>query len=58
MEQYRYVYIVVLAVFIISGRKFLDAWRGDEPHSLRRRLIFGSLCVACFLVVAFFEVQF
>ena len=57
MEQYRYFYIVVLAVFVISGRKFLDAWRDDSPKSPRRRLIFGSLCVACFLVVAFFEVQ-
>ena len=57
MEQYRYVYIVVLAVFVISGRKFLDAWRDESPKRIARRFLFGSLCLACFLVVAFFEVQ-
>ena len=57
MEQYRYFYILVLAVFVISGRKFLDAWRDESPQRVNRRLLFGALCMACFLVVAFFEVQ-
>ena len=55
--QSRYLYIVVLAVFVIAGRKFLDAWRDESPKGPKRRLIFGSLCLACFIVVAFFEVQ-
>ena len=57
MEQTRYSYIVVLALFVIAGRKFLDAWRDESPKGRMRRLIFGSLCLACFLVVAFFELQ-
>lgn len=58
MEPYRYFYIVVLAVFVIAGRKFLDAWREESPKAPRRRLLFGGLCLACFLVVGFFEIQF
>lgn len=58
MEQFRFFYIVIFAVFIISGRKFLDAWREELPGALKRRLVFGTLCFACFLVVAFFEIQF
>ncbi len=57
MEQIRYLYILALALFIIAGRKFLDAWRDESPKAPTRRLIFGSLCLACFLVVAFFEVR-
>lgn len=57
MEQIRYLYILVLAVFVIAGRKFLDAWRDDSPKGHKRRLLFGSLCLGCFLVVAFFEVR-
>ncbi len=57
MEQVRYFYILALAVFVIAGRKFLDAWKDESPKALPRRLIFGGLCLACFLVVAFFEVQ-
>ena len=57
MEQVRWFYIVVLAIFVISGRKFLDAWKDEAPHAVKRRVIFGSLCLGCFLVVAFFEVQ-
>ena len=57
MEQARYFYILVLALFVIAGRKFLDAWRDESPGSRRRRLIFGGLCLACFLVVAFFEIR-
>lgn len=55
--QSRYLYILVLAVFVIAGRKFMDAWRDESPKGPKRRLIFGSLCLACFIVVAFFEVQ-
>ena len=57
MEQAGYVYIVVLAVFVIAGRKFLDAWRDETPKGPMRRLVFGGLCFACFLVVAFFEIR-
>ena len=57
MEEVRYFYILVLAVFVISGRKFRDAWRDDGPKGKKQRLIFGGLCLACFLVVAFFEVR-
>jgi len=57
MEESRYSYIVVLTIFVIAGRKFLDAWRDESPKGRTRRLIFGSLCLACFLFVAFFEVQ-
>jgi hypothetical protein len=57
MEEVRYFYILVLAVFVISGRKFRDAWRDDGPKGKKHRLIFGGLCLACFLVVAFFEVR-
>ena len=31
MEQARFLYIVALAVFVIAGRKFLDAWRDESP---------------------------
>ena len=57
MEQVRYLYILVLAVFVIAGRKFLDAWRDESPKGPRRRLFFGGLCLVCFVVVAFFEVR-
>ena len=57
MEQIRYFYILALALFVIAGRKFLDAWRDESPKAPTRRLIFASLCLACFLLVAFFEVQ-
>lgn len=57
MEQAGYFYIVVLAVFVIAGRKFLDAWRDESPKAFMRRVLFGGLCLACFLVVAFFEIQ-
>lgn len=57
MEQIGYLYALVLAVFVIAGRKFLDAWRDDSPNAPTRRFIFGSLCLACFLVVAFFEIR-
>ena len=57
MEQARYLYILVLALFVIAGRKFLDAWRDESPRGFTRRLIFGGLCLACFLIVAFFEVR-
>ena len=57
MEQARYFYILLLALFVIAGRKFLDAWRDDSPGGGRRRLLFGGLCFACFLVVAFFEIR-
>ena len=57
MEQARFLYIVALAVFVIAGRKFLDAWRDESPKGRLRRLIFGGLCLTCFLGVAFFEVQ-
>ena len=57
MDEIRYLYILVLAVFVIAGRKFLDAWRDESPKGLRRRLLFGGLCLTCFLAVAFFEVR-
>ena len=57
MGQARYFYILLLALFVIAGRKFLDAWRDESPGGLWRRLFYGGLCLACFLVVAFFEVQ-
>ena len=57
MENIRYFYIIVLAVFVVSGRKFLDSWRDETPKALHRRLFFGALCLACFLIVAFFEVR-
>ena len=57
MEFSRYTYILVLAVFVVSGRKFLDAWRDETPGGRIRRYAFGALCFACFLVVAFFEVR-
>ena len=57
MEQAGLFYIVVLAVFVIAGRKFLDAWRDESPKGRTRRFLFGGLCFACFLVVAFFEIQ-
>lgn len=57
MELGRGFYIIVLAVFVIAGRKFLDAWRDEGPKGRARRILFGALCLACFLVVAFFEVR-
>lgn len=57
MELGRGFYIIVLAVFVIAGRKFLDAWRDEAPRARVRRILFGALCLGCFLVVAFFEVR-
>lgn len=57
MEQSRYVYILILALFIIAGRKFLDAWRDETAAGSRRRFGFGGLCLACFLAIAFYEVM-
>lgn len=57
MNEIRYLYIFVLAIFVLAGRKFLDAWRDESPKGPTRRLIFGSLCVTCFFIVAFFEVR-
>ncbi len=57
MDHSRYVYILVLAVFVVSGRKFLDAWRNESPRGRLQRFAYGGLCLACFLVVAFFEVR-
>ena len=57
MENHRYLYILVLAVFVIAGRKFLDAWRDESASAPKRRLLFGALCLACFLAVAFFEIR-
>ena len=57
MGDIRFLYILLLAVFVIAGRKFLDAWRDASPKGRRQRFIFGGLCLACFLAVAFFEVQ-
>lgn len=57
MEQARYLYILLLALFVIAGRKFLDSWRDETPRGRRQRLIFGGLCLACFVAVAFFEVR-
>ena len=57
MEFSRYIYIVVLAVFVIAGRKFLDAWRNETPRGRVQRFLFGGLCFGCFLLVAFFEVR-
>ena len=50
--------VVQAAVFVIAGRKFLDSWREETPTAPRRRLLFGGLCLGCFLVVGFFEIQF
>ena len=57
MEFSRYYYIIILAVFVVSGRKFLDAWRNETPRGRILRYVFGTLCLVCFLIVAFFEVQ-
>lgn len=57
MEQVRYFYILLLALFVLAGRKFLDSWRDESPSGRKRRLVFGGLCLACFLAVAFFEVR-
>lgn len=57
MELARYLYILLLAIFVIAGRKFLDAWRDQTRGGLVRRLLFGGLCLACFVVVAFFEIR-
>ncbi|MEM7226890.1 MAG: hypothetical protein AAF495_28220 [Pseudomonadota bacterium] len=57
MEDIRYVYIIVLAVFVIAGRKFRDAWKDDSPKAKPRRYFYAALCLACFLVVAFFEIR-
>lgn len=57
MESYRIIYVLILAVFVIAGRKFLDAWRNETPAGARQRWLYGGACFACFLVVAFFEVR-
>ncbi|MCG8594371.1 MAG: hypothetical protein MI785_08360 [Kiloniellales bacterium] len=57
MEPARYFYILLLALFVIAGRKFLDAWRDETRRGRRQRLVFGGLCLACFVAVAFFEVR-
>ena len=57
MEQSRYFYILILALFIVAGRKFLDAWRDETAAGARRRFAFGGLSLACFLAIALFEVM-
>ena len=57
MEHDRTFYIVVLAVFVVAGRKFLDAWRDETRRGRIQRIVFGTLCLACFLIVAFFEIR-
>ena len=57
MEQNSYIYILILALFVIAGRKFLDAWRDETTAGIRRRFVFGGLCLACFLTIAIFEIR-
>lgn len=57
MEHSRYLYILILALFVIAGRQFLDAWRDDTPTGPKRRFAFGGVCFACFLAIALFEMR-
>ena len=57
MEPVRLFYILALAVFVLAGRKFMDAWRDEGPTGPRRRFLFAGLCLGCFLIVAFFEIR-
>lgn len=57
MEPNRYFYILILILFVLAGRKFRDAWRDETDLGFKRRLGFGGLCLACFLVIALFEVM-
>lgn len=55
--EHRWFYIVVLAAFVITGRKFLDAWKSEAADAPRWRAIHLTACIGCFLIVAFFEIQ-
>ena len=58
IEPHRLFLVLVLVIFIISGRKFLDAWKDGTSKGRRHRLAFAGLFIVCFLIVAFFETQF
>jgi hypothetical protein len=40
----RYFYILILALFVIADRKFLDAWCDETSVGLKRRFVSGGVC--------------
>lgn len=55
MDPTRIFFVLALICFVVSGRKFLDAWRDDTEKGRPRRFLFGGLCLVCFIVMGFFE---
>jgi len=55
MDASRLLFIAALIGFVIAGRKFLDAWRDKTERGRTLRLLYGGLCLACFLALGFFE---
>jgi hypothetical protein len=55
MDPMRLFFIFALIGFVISGRKFMDAWRDESDRGRPRRYIFGGLCLAFFVAMGFFE---
>ena len=55
MDPIRIAFILALVAFVVSGRKFLDAWRDESDRGRPRRFIYGGLCLACFIALGFFS---
>lgn len=55
MDPFRLFFVLALIGFVIAGRKFLDAWRNESEGGRPRRFLYGALCLACFVIMGFFE---
>jgi len=55
MDPIRLLVILALIGFVLSGRKFLDAWRIKGKGGRPLRVLYGALCLACFVIIGFFQ---
>lgn len=56
-ETTRWLFILALAGFVLAGRGFLAAIRSEVAADRRRAVIYGLIVVACFLLLAFFQIR-
>lgn len=52
----RLAFIAALVLFVLAGRLFLLTWRQETARPWLRRVVYGALCLAGFVVVAFVPV--